>query len=162
MTHAIGITGHQSLNDLSGWSVIRAQLVRHLEDVGQPLVGLSSLAIGSDQLFALEILNQNGSLKAIIPFPGYESKFDVAARPLFDDLVRQAAAITVLDRVGTDEESYLAAGRFIVDNCEELVAIWDGHPAVGLGGTADVVGYARQAGRPVHWIDASPWRHPQS
>jgi hypothetical protein len=33
-----------------------------------------------------------------------------------------------------------------------LCAVWDGLPARGYGGTADVVAYARQHGKPVHVI----------
>ena len=33
-----------------------------------------------------------------------------------------------------------------------LVAVWDGQPARGLGGTADVVAYARQRGVPMEVI----------
>jgi hypothetical protein len=35
---------------------------------------------------------------------------------------------------------------------EVLIAVWDGLPARGLGGTADVVAYAKQCGRPVEVI----------
>ena len=37
----------------------------------------------------------------------------------------------------------------MVDRSERLVAVWDGKPARGIGGTADIVSYARQKGVPV-------------
>jgi hypothetical protein len=38
------------------------------------------------------------------------------------------------------------AGRVVVDRSSVLVAAWDGQPSRGLGGTADVVAYARERG----------------
>jgi hypothetical protein len=35
-----------------------------------------------------------------------------------------------------------------------LIALWDGQPSRGKGGTAEIVAYARQRGIPVVWIDA--------
>lgn len=32
---------------------------------------------------------------------------------------------------------------------DELLAVWDGRPAWGFGGTADVVAYAERTGTPV-------------
>jgi len=37
----------------------------------------------------------------------------------------------------------MAASKFMVDEADELYAVWDGKPARGYGGTADVVAYAR-------------------
>lgn len=47
------------------------------------------------------------------------------------------------------DEAYLAAGQEVVDLTDTLLAIWDGQPARGLGGTADVVRYARSVGKRV-------------
>jgi hypothetical protein len=37
----------------------------------------------------------------------------------------------------------------VVDRSERVVAVWDGKPASGVGGTADVVSYAHQKRVPV-------------
>jgi len=36
-----------------------------------------------------------------------------------------------------------------------LLALWDGEPSQGLGGTADVVAFARGLGRPVVWLHST-------
>jgi hypothetical protein len=46
-------------------------------------------------------------------------------------------------------ESHMAASEFMVDRADELYAVWDGLPARSYGGTADVVTYARDQGKPV-------------
>ncbi len=37
----------------------------------------------------------------------------------------------------------MAASKLMVDEADELYAVWDGKPARAYGGTADVVAYAR-------------------
>ena len=39
-------------------------------------------------------------------------------------------------------------------NCDLLIAIWDGKPGKGRGGTADTVHFAANFGPPVWWIHA--------
>ncbi len=46
----------------------------------------------------------------------------------------------------------MAGGRAVADGCDLLLAVWDRKPAAGLGGTADVVAYARKRGTHVQVI----------
>jgi hypothetical protein len=46
----------------------------------------------------------------------------------------------------------MAASKLMIDTADELYAVWDGRPARGYGGTADVVAYAHELGKPVHII----------
>jgi len=153
----LGVTGHQRLSQPEGWSDIRRMVRAILEAAPKPLVGLSSLAVGADQLFAEEILGQGGELRLVLPFPRYEDRLTAASRPIFRTLLAAATAILVLPASSSDEESYLAAGMHIVDNSELLIAVWDGRPAKGLGGTADIVAYAERRRVSVRRIDASLW-----
>ena len=56
------------------------------------------------------------------------------------------------------EEAYERAGRRVVDRADVVVALWDGQPSRGRGGTAAIVSYARAHGVPVAWVNtaASP------
>jgi hypothetical protein len=47
------------------------------------------------------------------------------------------------------EEAFWAAGKRVVELSDEIFAVWDGRKAGGLGGTADVVAFARKKGVPV-------------
>lgn len=52
---------------------------------------------------------------------------------------------------------YATIGQMLVRQADLLIALWDGKPPRGRGGTADVVSEARRSGVPVIWIDpASP------
>ena len=50
------------------------------------------------------------------------------------------------------EEAYERAGRYVVDRCDALIAVWDGEESRGRGGTAEIVGYAQQQGVPIAWV----------
>ena len=123
-----------------------------------PLLASRRSQLGADQLFAQQILRRGGELRVVLPFPEYGDRFTGADRTRYRRLLGLAVSAMVLPRSGSDEDCYMAAGRYIVDHCECLVAIWDGRPARGLGGTADVVAYAVRRAVPVRRVDASPWR----
>lgn len=139
----IGITGHQRLADPDNWHWVSNEVNLLLSRISSPLFGISCLAIGADQLFARAVVRQRGTLEVIIPFAGYELTFaEGSQREEFKSLVKLARLVDVLERRGSQEEAYLAAGQTLVDRSELVIAIWDGKPSQGLGGTADVVNYA--------------------
>ena len=144
----VGITGHQRLREPTGWDWVRRELDRLLSSFTPPLVGVTSLAAGADQLFADAVLRHGGSLEAVIPFDGYESTFsEERDRHEYLRLLQRALSKEVLEKFGSDEEAYLTSGKRMVDRSELLVAVWDGRPAAGMGGTGDVVSYATQQGK---------------
>jgi hypothetical protein len=151
----IGVTGHQHLGDEPTAAWVHTALNRVLGEHAGELVGVSSLAMGADQMFAGLVLERRGQLEVVLPFPEYRESFtpDGHNRRLYDRLIGQAQ-IDVLAREGrSDEEAYLHAGREVVSRCDVLVAVWNGAPARGLGGTADVVSYAREQDRAMVIID---------
>jgi hypothetical protein len=151
----VGITGHQRL----GGSDKRKQIKRALEsvvrDFSGSLIAVSSLAVGADQLFARVMMDHGAAIDAVIPFQGYERTFTTAGtRNKYFALLAEAASVTVLPRVGNDEECFLNAGKTVVRRSDVLIAIWDGKPARGLGGTADIVRFAKDEQRiEIKWIN---------
>ncbi len=144
----VGITGHQ---DLANPAWVKAELIRLLRVEDPPLAGISSLAVGADQLFADAVLECGGKLQVIVPFEGYAASFDEQGRREYERLVNRASRVEVLPDSASEEEAYLAAGKLVVDSSDWLIAVWDGRPAGGTGGTADIVDYARrQRKRYVH------------
>ncbi len=47
------------------------------------------------------------------------------------------------------DEAYARAGEDVLDRCDVLLAVWDGQPAQGRGGTGEVVRRAREMGKPL-------------
>lgn len=153
----IGCTGHQTLSPLTRRRVAAA-LATQIAKVEDDLVGLCSLAAGADQIFAHVLLASGGRLHAIIPCQDYAGTFgDEATRQEFQRLLSAAHEVTELPFSEPSEEAFMAAGRTVADRCDLLLAVWDGQPAAGLGGTADVVSHATGRGKPVKivWPDGS-------
>ena len=104
--------------------------------------------MGADQLMASLVLEQQGTLEVVLPFPDYRTRFaDEQDAKRYDDLLSRASHIEVLQPQASDEEAYLAAGQRVVDRSTEMFAVWNGQPAADVGGTADIVRYALDVGR---------------
>lgn len=148
----IGVTGHQDRDGLD-WTWARSAIAEVLSEEGPITQALTSLAVGTDQAFAEEAMDQAIDVKAVIPFDGYARCFEGAGLEAYEELLARCAETVTLHRHGSDEEAFLAAGKRVADECDVLIAVWDGKPAVGLGGTADVVTYALGIGRDVVHLD---------
>ena len=148
----VGITGHQKRPGID-WKWVKRAIETKLASFPAKIQGFSSLAEGTDQIFADALLEAGGELWAVIPTPDYLKHFEGPARGHFLALLEKAFHITQLEPAASDEESFFAAGKCVVDFADVIIAVWDGKPAVGLGGTADVVAYARQNGKAIHHID---------
>ena len=150
----VGITGHQRLSSPADWQWVEEAIENILAPTTGELMGFTSLARGADQHFAELILRRGGALTVIVPFADYNLKFaEGADRDGYKRLLAQATAVEVLSSAGSNREAYFKAGKQVVNRSELLIAVWNGQPAAGLGGTADVVGYARQCGKPLVHIN---------
>lgn len=146
----ISITGHSNLTVESAPSVadaLRAEVAAHASD---GLVGVSCLARGADQLFARAVLELGGALEVALPAADYRSrKVKADNAEAFDELIGQAATVLTLPFETSNRDSYLAASEHVLSTVELMMAVWDGQPADGRGGTGDVVERARALGLPV-------------
>jgi hypothetical protein len=152
--HRIAISGHRGLPGPTADLVdkaIRAALAEHAPDV----TGISCLADGADQIFARAVTDLGGKLEVIIPASEYRAGLPEKAHPEYDRLLAQAAAVRRLPFTESTSESHMEASKIMIDQADELFAVWDGQSARAYGGTADVVRYAREHGAPVHVI----WPH---
>ena len=144
----LGITGHQRLPDPGMWDWVESVMDGEIGKLSPPLIGVTSLAIGADQLFARIVLQHGGSLLHIKPFADYERTFDASGLAAYRELAA-GADTEILSVSGDDEDAFLAAGKRVVECCERLFAVWNGQPARGKGGTADIVRFAAESGRSV-------------
>jgi hypothetical protein len=103
-------------------------------------------------------------LRVLLPFASadYETTFgDPSTTPDYRALLARASAVTELPGVLADSTSaYEAVGRLTVAQADVVVAVWDGKPAAGRGGTPEIMQYALELDRPVIWIDTSHDRPP--
>jgi hypothetical protein len=171
-TLRIGVTGHRVPPKLPHESVapLREQLGRLFADLiaatgqaGSDFAIVSSLAEGADRIVSDAGLAAGFSLEAVLPLARleYEKDFETeTSRAEFRQLLARAAIVRELD--GLPEQrprAYEAAGLFMLANIEALVAIWNGEPAAGVGGTEEIVNRACADGLLVIWIEPI---HPQA
>ena len=66
--------------------------------------------------------------------------------------MENAISLEVTGRHESRSEQYYDCGIQTVAESQLLVALWDGQPARGAGGTQEMVSYARKTGHPIAWI----------
>lgn len=153
----IAITGHRGLPAQTTALVdaeLRAEIARHADG---KLIGVSCIADGPDSLFARAVLEFGGALVVVVPARTYRDSLPVEHHPEYDQLYSAATEVIELDREDSDSEAHQDGSVRMLDNADELLAVWDGKPARGYGGTADVVAVARERGIPVTviWPDGA-------
>ena len=172
----IGVTGHRP-NRLS--PQIAADLPRQCEQVLKVIAALASrahdpllhspeppllrilspLAEGADRIVAHAGLALGADLQCPLPFHAEEYCRDFAtetSREEFDTLLARASAVFQADGARDAEAAaYERIGRIVLEQSDFLIAIWDGEPAAGQGGTTQIVEEALAQNAPIIWLHAS-------
>ncbi|GGP62386.1 hypothetical protein [Saccharothrix coeruleofusca] len=147
----VGITGHSNLVP-DCVDVVKAAIREVLETEasgGSPLVGVTCLAPGADQLFARVVLELGGRVEVVLPAMDYRDRLKPERVAEYDELLAQAHVVSILPNELSGRHAYVMANERMLASVELLVAVWDGQPAGGRGGTGDVVEHARASGVPV-------------
>ena len=165
----IGVTGHRTLTKERQLRArvrgVLRDLDRRLRHTPHTFVVLSPLAEGADRLVAEEVLawrvspgGDAPSLEVALPLAenDYVQDFQTQeSKNQFYKLFTRARSAVTLPPSASRDAAYEQVGRYEVDHCQVLIALWDGQPAAGQGGTAEIVEYARQNGRALVWINAA-------
>ncbi len=187
----IGITGHRTLpHETRVRAAVQRVVHQEIEALyyaatqahpPQPLYeAVTALADGTDQVVASEILKMPGSaVEAVLPLEEseYRATISDAGMAAFDQLLRADRDPRRMRRLTLEQEfpgrsaedlqtkrdaAYDAAGRYVVDHCDVLIAVWDQAPAPQNApphsrppgeGTRRTVSYAKTRKRPVIIID---------
>ncbi len=148
----IGVSGHRDLGDATTQAFVSRSIREILMTYAQQypnLVLYASLAIGADQLCIQTALDLNIPVEAVIPRTDYETDYAPGEeRRRYQHLLHQCSKIHQLPFSTPTDDAYLAAGQWIVEQSDVVILTWNGHPAKGRGGTADVASYAWRMGRP--------------
>ncbi len=166
----IGVTGHRELADPEALVPAISQAIQVLSEralgvrADPSKLIISALAEGADRLVAREVLAQpDAELEVALPLPAreYQADFaDEASRAEFTELLGRATQVWLAPPGSSREEAYERAGRHVVDRADVLIALWDGQPSRGRGGTAAIVDYARGQGVPVAWLNTAKAAEP--
>lgn len=148
----VGITGHRGL-PVEAAELVK-QAVRKVVQ-GHPaaeLIAVSCIADGPDTWFAQAVLDQGGRLEVVVPAAKYRESLPEWHHPDYDALMRRAVAVHRTGLEESDSHAHMTGSEVLVGLADALVAVWDGQPARGFGGTADVVRHAERTGVPVSVI----------
>lgn len=159
----IGTTGHRKVDTtrvlkerIRGTIDCIRQMVSSKSSTPLVLSVLSPLAEGADRLITREVLNVPGTiLDVVLPMEkdNYVQDFETSqSRMEFEELLSQARHVRQLPPKSNRPAAYKQVGCYIVDNCDVLIALWDGKQSTGEGGTGDIVQYARKSNCPLFWI----------
>jgi hypothetical protein len=179
----LGVTGHRVLSDEEPIArKIKEVLVSEIPELleagasekhrkGIAFTILTSLAEGADRLVAREALKLPGTiLEVVLPLTkeDYLQDFKTAgSRNEFEELCGLAGNVMTLkspphqktlsssEYKASRERAYELAGRYVATHCDVLIAIWDGKPSQGRGGTAETVAFARELQSPLIVISAN-------
>jgi hypothetical protein len=149
---AIGFTGHRKLPDeAKSRRLIRDFLLEQKSATTAIVCGVSSAAAGGDLLFAESCMELGIPLRVLLPMPPeqFRNDFDAATWERAERVLSSAISVEVKGDREHRRESYYECGIETVQQSEILTALWDGQDARGMGGTAEIVAFAKAIGRPV-------------
>ncbi|HEU5482765.1 MAG TPA: DUF4231 domain-containing protein, partial [Sphingomicrobium sp.] len=169
---SVGVTGHRKEALPAEWCVdvearVRSALTLlidgavaiHAQEApfytGEPtrIRFISPLADGTDQIAARIALELGFELDVVLPFDRetYRRELaDDASRATFDELLEKASCILELPGEHDDPvDAYVMTGRATIAHCDLMLAVWDGLPPRGRGGTGEIVELAVINGTPV-------------
>jgi hypothetical protein len=180
---SIGITGHriealpkeavQTIIDRIGATLVqfKAGAIELYErerglfaDVPPRLLFVSPLADGSDQIAAELALDLGFELQAILPFDRetYRTTLHNSGLKRFDELICRATCVLELPgELDGELRAFVMAGRGTVAHCDVLIAVWDGRPPRGRGGTGEVVQIGITRGTAIAHIPVDPLASPR-
>ena len=118
------------------------------------IYGVASAAAGADLLFAETCLELNLPIRIFLPVPKekFREDFDELSWERAESVFKKALSVEVTGAGEKLTERYYECGVETVQQSQLLLALWDGEPSQGLGGTADMVHFAKEQERPVIWI----------
>jgi hypothetical protein len=141
----VGVSGHRD-PPADAEAPLRERFGEVLERLQQQypamqLLVLSGLAAGADIFAAEEALERGIAVLGCLPMPKaeYEKDFTPEELERFRRVLPRCWDVIVVGTSEKREQTYVDVANFIAYYCHVLVAFWDGLPARGPGGTAEVV-----------------------
>jgi len=158
----VAVTGHRP-NKLWGYEYSHPKYVALGWALRNTLISLqadhiiSGMALGVDTIFALVGLKlksnamPNLTIECAIPCTNHSSKWLKTSVDLYDSIIKRSDLITYVTQEPYTMSCMQRRNEYMVDNCDVLIAVWDGTP----GGTANCVKYAIEKGIQIQYINPS-------
>ena len=151
----MGIIGQQKFENVTVENWVRRTISNILKEL-EPKIGISSLAPGSDQIFAEEVVRSNGLLHVVVPCKAYEETFrDRNVLKKYEDLLSQASNVAVLNFNNVCDHSFFEAGKEVVNSSDCLIFVWNKLPTDGAGRSSEIFTYSIQPQKKMFLLDVS-------
>lgn len=139
----IGVTGHRpqrlkkfaDVNEITDWLDLEFQKFDEFRFI-------TGMAQGVDQIAALEAFAFGGRIWCYFPYKHKLSELE-------DYIVTKADKV-VYEQESYSPDCYIKRDRRIVDDCDLLLAVWDGKKH---GGTYQTIEYAKKKGKPIIFFE---------
>lgn len=140
----IALTGHRPNRLQKQESYIEHWIKATLEEFNDIEEVYCGMAQGADQIFAEVAIGMN--IPVICCYPYRRKKFHPNEQAIID----KAKEVRFICEKYTNSSVYWVRDKYMVDNCDVLLAVFDGKE---VGGTWLTVDYARKIGKPVLYYD---------
>lgn len=161
----IGLTGHRPEKFVSQrtnlkWAEINVgtAIAGRLSQLkcykSTPIAAISGMALGFDQWGAQECVDLKIPFIAAIPFIGFSDNWNHEDKIKYEELLNKASLVRVINQdLYMGPWQYQKRNEYIVDNCDLLIACYDGESS---GGTLNTINYAKKVGKPIEFLQ---WKY---
>jgi len=119
----------------------------------KPDYAIVGMAEGADMLAAAICRMLKLPYEAAVPFEGQSAYYKAESLEAYIKLLEDADKVTLVSEGVYKPWYFQKRNEYMVDNCDLLIAIWDGSP----GGTANCVKYAKKVGRKILYLNWETW-----
>lgn len=145
----VGIIGHRDLKKekIAQYKLEVHQELKMLKQQYGEIIIYSSLADGADRLVVHEAIKENIDFITVLPMKKsiYLEDFDCDSKHEFEEIIQKAKKIIVMDTsidISFNKDiQYELASKYISNNSDILLALWDGTYNGLQGGTGETVKY---------------------
>lgn len=161
----IAFTGHRPQHFGGNFDHVQMKLNSFAAEVitelrkqyGPETVMITGMALGWDQAIANVCSQNEFPYIAAVPFQGQESVWQERSKVHYNFLLMDAKEVVYVCPPGYAAWKMQKRNEWMVDQCDLLVALWDGKP----GGTGNCVAYAQKVGKNLlnvwqYWTDHKP------
>lgn len=146
----LGVTGHrpEKLGGFSDTAQHRVYLYARdfIRDLSPNLV-ITGMAQGWDIAVARACINLGTPFLAYVPFAGQECKWPAAVQDDYRDILTYADEVKIISKGGYAVQKMFIRNLAIVDDSDELLAMWNGDRT---GGTWNTVESAMEINQTIH------------
>lgn len=139
----LGITGNRpkklgigyNLDD-AGYKALFEKVRQKIKEL-EPKKVLTGMALGADQMAAQACIDLGIEYVACVPFAGQEKMWPQKSQDYYNALLNSACETVIVSEGNYNTKKMQIRNEYIVDNCNVLLAIWNGTP----GGTEQAIRY---------------------